>query len=122
MSDIGLTFPAEAKRKRLTIPINGAHSDDEPASLSQNAARVAQGIENLQGERDGLRRELDTANARIEQFESNETRLISDIESERARTSAAKAEAEQARADKVRLETMLIASHNRSGDVLGVAQ
>lgn len=113
---MSMTFPTEHQRKRHTIAINGKH--DEPETLSRNAAAVAQGIEDLQKDRDRLRHELDTANARIEQFESNETRLLSDLEGERARTAAAKDEAEQARTKQAQLETVITGMVNMGTDAL----
>ncbi len=98
-----------------TLP---AAKQGEPETLSRNAAAVAQGIEDLQKERNDLRHALDTANARIEQFESNETRLLSDIEGERARTAAAKAESEFARVARAQLETVLLAIRNQANDAL----
>lgn len=112
-----LTFPGEHRRKRLTIS-NGTQNEPEAMTLSRNAAAVAQGIEDLQKDRDRLRHDLDTAHARIEQFESNETRLLSDLEAERARTAAAKAEAEQARVARAQLETVLIGIRNSANDAL----
>ncbi len=111
-----LTFPNEHRRK--SIAISNGKPPPEPETLSRNAAAVAQGIEDLQKERNDLRHALDTANARIEQFESNETRLLSDIEGERARTAAAKFEAENARTTRAQLETVLTAIRNQANDAL----
>lgn len=114
---MSMTFPAEHQRRRHTIAINGK-PDAEPETLSRNAAAVAQGIEDLQKDRDRLRHELDTANARIEQFESTETRLLSDLEGERARTAEAKDEAEQARTRQAQLETVIHGMVNMGTDAL----
>lgn len=117
---MSMTFPTEHQRKRHTIAINGNAKHDEPETLSRNAAAVAQGIEDLQKDRDRLRHELDTALARIEQFESNETRLLSDLEGERARTAAAKDEAEQARTKQAQLETVITSIVNMGTDALRI--
>lgn len=113
-----LTFPGERQRKRIVIQGQNGKHDAEPETLSRNAAAVAQGIEDLQKDRDRLRHDLDTANARIEQFESNELRLISDLESERARTSAALADAEAARTRQAQLETVIASMRNMADDAL----
>lgn len=94
------------------------HAKAEGQTLSQNAAMVAQGIEDLQKERDRLKDELHRANARIEQFTSNETRILSEIEGERARTAEAKAEAEHHRGEVKRLETVVGSIVNMGHDAL----
>lgn len=112
--------PPALRRQRIPIgPANGnGHGKGEPQTLSQNAAMVAQGIEDLQKERDRWRHELDRAHARLEQFESNETRLLSELEGERARTASAKAEAELHRGEYKRLETVLGSMLNMGHDAL----
>lgn len=107
--------PPGIRTRRVAIG-NGRHP--EPETLSRNAAAVAQGIEDLQKDRDRLRHELDTALARIEQFESAETRLLSDLEGERARTAAAKDEAEAARTKQAQLETVIMGMVNMGTDAL----
>lgn len=113
---MSMIFPGENPNRRRISIANGKGA--EPETLSRNAAAVAQGIEDLQKDRDRLRHELDTANARIEQFESNETRLMSDLEGERARTAEAKAEAETARTKQAQLETVIMGMVNMGTDAL----
>jgi hypothetical protein len=116
MEKRGLQFAGETARKRYDVRTNG--KTEPPPPLSANAARIAMQIEEIQQSRDAAIAERDQALARIEQFESNETRLMSELEGERARTAAAKAEAEAARIARAQLETVLIAIRNHANDAL----
>lgn len=111
-----MTFPGEHSRKRISIGNGSLKHPTE--TLSRRAATFFEQVEDLQRERDSMRHALDTANARIEQFQSAETRLLSELEAERARTAEAKAEAEQARAERVRLETVMSSALNMLHDAL----
>lgn len=121
MSDI-----APAERRTVVISQNGRQ---ESQALSRNAAMVADRIEGLEKAHDQLKAALDTANARIEQFQKNETRileqwegdktrLLSELEGERARTAEANEEAESARTRQAQLETVLAGIRNTASDAL----
>lgn len=114
-----LKFPNEHNRKRMTLGNGIGKTSGEPQTLSRRAATFFEQVEDLQRERDSMRHALDTANARIEQYQSNETRLLSELETERARTAAAKEEAEQARVARAQLETVITGMVNMGSDALG---
>lgn len=104
------TEPARLPTAATIVPI-----DDE---VEQAALRFSTLAGNIKKERDAMREERDTYRARYEQSEAANNDLRSQLESQRAVTDAAKEQTELARAEQVRLETVLLAIRNHAADAL----
>lgn len=113
--ELAVTVP---RSKRVSIRSNGSEEPKE-LELSANAARIAHQVDGIIRERDDAVDKLHAANARIEQFESTILRLESETIAERARTDAAKEQAEAGRIEVARLETVLKSMINAAHDALG---
>lgn len=118
--------PPGIRTRRLHPQTNGSAETLPPAKqivpideeVEQAALRFSTLAGNIKKERDSMREERDTYRARYEQSEAANNDLRSQLESQRALTDAAKAEAEHCRAEQVRLETVLLGIRNQAADAL----